>query len=385
MPISGVSNSDLLDLQRTTTENLPNLEFEVALNYQSYLVVDKWFQSDKVQLDSGTSIKRNIILDDSGNAIHVRLYQKVPVNQSNVQRNITAPWVQARTHYTTERREILRNRAPSKFVDYLKTKRVDGMVSLANLIENDGWKSPENSADDLNPRGLPYWLNKSINTSDSGYIAAHDLAGTFCGRRVIYNDKSTSTTDVAGINPTNELKWRNYADVYTSATQADLLNKMRRAFFATSFQAPMMVKDLEKGPKANYRIYTDLTTIVSLEELVQSQNATGGIGSDTLGPDLAKFHGVTAFRRVPMEYAPLLDLDTDGTASASTNPVYMVNHNVFYPFTQEGDWLRENEPMADVESNNVFVTIVDNSYQFFCKNRRTAGAVIHKAVRTVFP
>jgi hypothetical protein len=58
----------------------------------------------------------------------------------------------------------------------------------------------------------------------------------------------------------------------------------------------------------------------------------------------------------------------------------MVNHNAFYPITQEGDWLRENEPQSDVETNNVFVTIIDNSYQFFCKNRRVAGAVIHKAL-----
>ncbi len=378
MPSSGISNSDLIDLQRTTLENLPNLDFEVALNYQSYLVCDKWFKEDKIQVESGTSIKRNIILDDSGNAIHVRLYQKVPVNVADVQKHITAPWVQARTHYTIERREALRNRAPSRYVELLKSRRTDGMVSLANLIERDGWKSPENTTDDLNPRGLPYWINKIIPSGGVSYDAAIDIAGTFAGRKVIFNDGTSTVTDVGGINPTAESKWRNYADVYTNLSTADLVNKMRRAFFATNFQAPMLVKDLEKGPKANYRIYTDLTTVVGLEELAHAQN----VGSELLGPDLAKFHGVTAFRRVPIEYAPLLDLDTDGVSNASSSPVYMVNHNNFYPFTQEGDWLRENEPMSDVESNNVFVTIIDNSYQFFNKNRRTSGAVIHKALKT---
>lgn len=370
MPSNGVSNSDLLDLQRTTTENLPDLDFEVALTYQSYLVCDKWFKSDNVSEESGTSIKRNIILDDSGNAQHVRLYQKVPVNVTDVQRQLTAPWVQARTHYTIERREALRNRKPSKYIDLLKSRRTDGMVSLANLIEVDGWKSPNNTSDDLNPRGLPYWINKVIPSAGSGYSAAIDVTtGGFVGRRVLFADGTQATTDVAGIDPTAESKWRNYAAVYSAVSTSDLIRAMRKAFYATSFKAPMMVKDLGQGPLAKYRIYCPLSTLIQLEEIGQTQN----VGSDMLGPDLAKFHGVTAFRRVPLEYAPLLDSDT-------SEPVYMVNHNNFYPITQEGDWLRENEPQSDVESNNVFVTIIDNSFQFFCKNRRTSGAVIHKAL-----
>lgn len=367
---NGIPNSDLIDLQRTTLENLPNLDFEVALQYQSYLVCDKWFGQDKIKIESGTSIKRNIILDDSGNAIHVRLYQKVPVNVADVQFQITAPWVQARTHYTIERREALRNRAPARYVELLKSRRVDGMVSLANLIEQDGWKSPENSSDDLNPRGLPYWLNKVIPAAGVGYDAAIDITtGGFVGRRVLFNDGTQTITDVGGINPTAQAKWRNYAAVYSAVSTTDLVRAMRKAFYATSFQSPMLVKDLERGPKAQYRIYAGLDELVALEELAHTQN----VGSDLLGPDLAKFHGVTAFRRVPLEYAPLLDADT-------SDPIYMVNHNNIYPFVQDGDWLRENEPMSDVESNNVFVTIIDNSYQFFNKNRRTSGAVIHKAL-----
>lgn len=370
MPNNGIANSALLDLIATTTENLPDLDFEVALNYQSYLVCDKWFKTDKIQVESGTSIKRNIILDDSGNAMHVRLFQKVPVNVADVQRQITAPWVQARTHYTIERREALRNRKPSKFVDLVKSRRIDGMVSLADLLERDGWKSPVSSSDDLNPRGLPYWLNKVISSTGTGYSASLDLTtGGFVGRRVIYTDGTSSVTDVGGISPTIEAKWRNYAGIYSAVSTSDLMREMRKAFYSTMFKSPMLVKDLEQGPLSKYRIYMPRNVLIQSEELAQTQN----VGSDNLGPDLAKFHGITAFRRVPLEYAPLLDAD-------ASDPVYMVNHNNFYPIVQEGDWLRENEPQSDVESNNVFVTIIDNSYQFFCTNRRTAGAVLHKTL-----
>ena len=44
--MAGISNSDLVDLTRTTLENLPNLDFEVALDKQSYLAIDHWFRKE---------------------------------------------------------------------------------------------------------------------------------------------------------------------------------------------------------------------------------------------------------------------------------------------------------------------------------------------------
>jgi len=368
---NGISNSDLIDLQRTTTENLPDLDFEVALDYQNYLIVNQWFKNEKVQSESGTSIKRNIILDDSGNAQHVRLYQKTAVGVADVQRQITAPWVQVQTHYAIERREALRNREKSKYVDLLTSRRVDGMVSLANLLERTGWSAPVSASDDLNPRGLAYWLSKLVPSAGVGYNAAIDVAGTFAGRRIRYTGGTDALTDKGGIDPTAESKWRNYADTYSAISTSDAIRKLRKAFHATSFQSPMLAKDLETGPKSRYKIYANLSTITQLEELVQAQN----VGSEKLGPDLAAFHGVTAFRRVPLLYAPVLDTDVD-------EPIYGVNHAKFYPIVQEGDWLRESEPMIDYELNNVLVTFVDGSYQYFCTNVRDSGFVIHKALTT---
>jgi hypothetical protein len=159
---AGISNSDLVDLQRTTLENLPSLDFEVALNYQQYNVVNEWFKSEKVQVGSGTAIVRNIILDNSGNAKHVRLFQKTTLNVADVQTRITAPWVQVQTNYSIERREALRNRKPAMYIELLKSRRVDGMVSLADLLEGRRGLTPNSSTDDLNPLGLPYWLSKTV-------------------------------------------------------------------------------------------------------------------------------------------------------------------------------------------------------------------------------
>lgn len=367
---NGISNSDLIDLQRTTLENLPDLDFEVALKYQDYIVLNQWFKDDKVQVESGTSIKRNIILDNSGNAQHVRLYQKTAIGVTDVQQQITAPWVQAQTYYTIERREALRNRAPARYIDLLKSRRVDGMLALADLLEKAAWSAPQNAADDLNPRGLAYWFSKVIPAAGVGYNAAIDVTtGGFVGRRVLFGDGTQTVTDKGGIDPTAQARWRNYAGVYSAVTTTDLIRQMRKAFHATSFKSPLLLKDLSDGPASKYKIYTPLSVITAFEELAQSQN----IGSDQLGPDLAKFHGVTAFKRVPILYAPVLDDD-------ASVPVYGVNSNVFYPIVQDGDWLRESEPMMDVETHNVITTFVDSSYQYFCKNERNAGFVLHNAL-----
>lgn len=368
---SGISNSDLVDLQRTTLENLPSLDFEYALNYQQYNVVNEWFKSEKVQVGSGTSIVRNIILDSSGNAKHVRLFQKTTLNISDVQTRITAPWVQVQTSYSIERREALRNRKPAMYIELLKSRRVDGMVSLADLLETTAWATPQSTTDDLNPLGLPYWLSKVLPAGGSGFSAAIDVPGAFSGRRVIYSGGTTDTTSVGGINPTtagqaqvNGLtvgKWRNWADNYT-AIDGDFVKKMRKAFHATSFKSPMLASDLKDGPTSKYRIYMGLQNLTDFEDLTTKQN-------ENLGSDLDKFHGITTFRRVPVVYTPQIDNDADAV-------VYGINHAKFFPITLDGDWMRESDPMMDVEQHNVITTFIDGSYQYFCTNRREGGFVL---------
>ena len=51
---TGVSNSDLIELQKVTLANLPKQEFEVALQQQEYHVVNKWFKEDKKTTEKAT-------------------------------------------------------------------------------------------------------------------------------------------------------------------------------------------------------------------------------------------------------------------------------------------------------------------------------------------
>lgn len=357
---TGISNADLIDLQKTTLANLPNMEFEVVLGLQSFPVIDLWFGQNKKQIESGTMIERNIMLDTTGNARHVKLYQKTPINVGDVQNKITAPWCQVQTHYSIERRESLRNRAPARYIDLLKGRRIDATLDLAKLLERRAWATPNSASDDLNPRGLPYWLSMC----DDGVTSD----GDFIGKTIRYGDGSTSTSK-AGIDAAlaANAMWRNYAGTYT-AIDGDFVKKMRRAFHACEFKSPVTVEDLRKGPLSNFKIYMGLDTLVAYEELTASKNV-----GQNYGNDLAKFHGNTVFRRVEIVHTPSLN-------GASYSPVYGINHRNFYPIVQDGDWMRESDPMMDLEQHNVITTFIDGSYQFFSRNVRESGFVLHTAI-----
>ena len=365
----GIANSDLLDLIATTLPNLPSLDFEVALEYQDYPVCNQWFQNEKVQVESGTSIERNIILDTSGNARHVRLYQKTPINVADVHHKITAPWCQVQTYWSIERREMLRNRGKARFIDLLKSRRLGGLPDLPAPLESRAGGTPSVATDDLNPRGVPYWLSMREDGSSGQGFDAYRVRYSASGA-----SSSTTKANIDGSAAANA-KWRNYAATYT-AINADFVKRMRRAFHATKFTSPVLAKDLRTGPASKFRIYMPLDELVEYEDLTTNAN-------DNIGRDLDPFHGMTTFRRVPIIYTPQLDgVATLGGSETSntTDPIYAINHAMFYPIVQSGDWMREEGPLSDVEQHNVFTTFIDGSYQFFCKNVRQSGFVMHKAI-----
>ena len=97
-------------------------------------------------------------------------------------------------------------------------------------------------------------------------------------------------------------------------------------------------------------------TISSIEDVGEAQN-------ENLGRDVASMDGATTFRRNPIIYVPKLD-------DESTNPVFMVNWNVFKIFFLRGEYLREAPPRQSSRQHNVFEIHVDLSWNTVCVNRR---------------
>lgn len=368
--MAGVKNTQLLGLLATTLPDLPNLSVEHTQELAHYEVMDKWFATDKKEIHDGVSIQRAITLDETGNAQHVRLHQKTPINIQDRQHQITAPWVQVQAHWSVEKREILRNRGKARFVDLISDRRLDAMMSLCTLLEKRAWTAPSSATDDLNPMGLLYWMN---------FLADGETAtsGGFNANTIRYGDGTTSTTK-GGIDAsaTGNSRWNGYADIYDSVS-GTLAARMRSAYRQCNFRAPVTIDDMKQGFLSNFRIYAADEDIGLYEALMTTKN------DDNFGPDIMKFHDITTFKRVPIIYAPVLDDYNVIGGSATSNtpaPFIGVNHNHFFPFVQQDEWLVESDPMTDKEQHNTFTTFIDGSYNFFCNNVRQAGFIIHKTI-----
>lgn len=335
-----LTDQDIIDLGLSTQEKLGRMKFtEIATELPNYEILSKVMKKERVIEDGGESIRRNLMVDTSGNAKMVGLYEPDAVNVADVLAKINVPWKHGYTAYAWERRELLMNGGPAKIVDLIKVRRTDAMISWAELVETQAWEAPSDADDNLHVFGIPYWIVK--NATD-GFTGAEPACA--------------STTGVGGALTSTYPRWKNYAYTYDAVTKASLITKMRRMARQTNFKSPVDVPDYRRGLGQRYRHYMNQNTIESMEALGEAQN-------ENLGRDLAPMDGSITFKRQPLVYVPALDADT-------ANPIYSINWAVFHCVFLKGDVMRESKPQVSKDSHNTFVVFVDTTYNFLCSNRR---------------
>lgn len=344
------ADADYLDLLRSTTQDLPHMDFRVAFKHQRYEMMGHMLREDRIDIQSGTSILRDVQLLDSGAARHVRMYQKSASNVVNTLKQVNIPWRHAETQWPVERREILMNRKPSAFVNLVKSRRTASMHSMANVLEERAWLAPASSADETNPSGIPYYIVKAASNAQEGFLGLN----------------APGFNDCAGLDSTTaeNARWRNWVargTGYYTAYDQTLLTTLRRAFLSIQFEAPPTLAEYEKPAFKGYAIYTNLDASLGLYSLAIAQN-------DNVGYDLFANDGTVNFYRVPVQYVPFL-------AGDATDPIYFVNKNVFGVACLTGDYLYEHDPIQQPEQHNVFVTFIDLTYNFYCDERWRCAVV----------
>ena len=360
----GVKNTALLDLIAITLNDLPKQEFEVAWNNQDYEFC-RIYQNERMVIDGGPNIERKVMLDPTGNARYRRLFDTDTPNVGDVMHTITVPWTQIGTNYSWDRLEIMRNKNSAKgFIDLMKTRRVDGLWSLADLIEEKAWLSPDSSTDDLHPYGVPYYL--TWYTDASGTV---NTGADFNGVATKFQDGTFEGT-IAGINAVNEAKWRNYCALYTSVNN-DMLKTFRLAFMYTRFKVPLIINDPSNMRSAAKRVYTDFDTTARLMDLADQKDDGHG-GKDVLSNLKVDDGGLVSVNRLPVVPIPELN-------GVNFTPIYCIDFAKFIPYVQDGYWMEEGEPMTDRGQHTTFTVFLDGSHNNLCLNRRTCGFVLHKA------
>ena len=371
--MAGTKNADLIDLIATTLPNLPEQYFEVTWTNNDYEAC-RIYQRERMEIDGGTSIKRKVMFSPTGNARYRRLFDTDDPAVSDVMVEIDVPWCQIGTHYSWDVLEIKRNANSARgFIRLLETRRIDGLWSLADLIEERFWKTPDTLTDDLNPYGVPYYLNML----DTGVTTAG-----FSGLNVVFGDRSISPI-CAGISTTTEARWANWAGTYTAVDNA-LLEGFRTAFTRTKFKAPLIINDPAQTRNAAKRVYCNAVTIVKLQVLADARDDFHR-GKDVLG-NIRIDDGATVYlNRLPVIYITQLDAAqvapiAAANATMEVDPIYCVDFEKFIPYVQDGYWMEESEPMTDRTQHTTFTIFLDGSHNNLCVNRRQAGFVLHKPI-----
>lgn len=343
-----LTTDQLLDLTKSTLKDLGVGRFQqIAQHYQRLEVFARWFKKDKMQFSGGVGIQRNLMTDLPSSAKHVGHLEEDSVDLVDLMAQMNIPWRMATTNWMVIAQEAMMNKGKSFIFNVLQPRRLGAMIALAELLEARAWSAPT-AADSKNPYGLPYWVVKNNTTGfNGGYPSDH--------------------TTIAGLNLTTYPTFKNYTVQYTDHTKADLIAKMRTMHRKVRFKSPFENPSYAKELSDNYRLYCNETSIGAWETLGEAQN-------ENLGRDLAPMWagdvsrnggGNLMFRGHPIIWVPYLDADT-------TDPIYMINHETFYPVCLEGDYLRETTQKAP-NQHNVVQTFVDLTYNYLCVDRRQNG------------
>lgn len=341
----GAQVDEVLDLVNSTLKDLGDVSFEqIAQRLTDYEIMRRLLKKERILIKSGTGFQRRVMLDHSGSARHVQMFEGDNTSITDVLKVLNVPWRHAMADHSIERREILMNSGASELVDLLKVRRLDAVISITEELETKGWSAPASSANVTDAWGIPYWITKDTSEGFNGG-----------------NPSGFSTK--GGIDSTPNKRWKNWTAQYSAATKTDLIRRMRRAHARTNFKSPENIKDLRTGRGERFRIYMNLETLLLIEELAEAQN-------DQLGRDIASMDGSSVFKKNPLIQVPEL-------ASDATDPVYMLDTNTIFIAALAGDVLQESGMLKKANAHNVFESFIDLTYNFVCVDPRR-NAVISK-------
>ncbi len=356
--MAGVAYDALVDLLKTTLADYAKGVFEVMWGKQHYEYCER-MQQGNYRIDGGTSIKRNVMLDNTGQARFVQMFEVEDTTIGDTQTQMDVPWCQFRTKYAWDKKELLDQRGSKHgFIDLLLSRRTDSLWSLADLLEEGGWKGRLNATDVRNPLGV----NEALCMMDAG-----ETAPGFKGKTIRYRGGTTGTT-FQSIDAATTAKWRNYAFCYTTVDNA-LLEYLTRAILMTSFRPPSFVPQPGNDAVGPRRMYGGIDAVTKLIRMADAKDDNSQ-PQDLAGRLRVNSVGTCMFNGLPIIHVPDLD-------SATYSPLYGVDWTKLQIITQDGYFMEEEDPMRAPSQPSVLQAYVNGAYQQLCLNRRTAGFVGH--------
>lgn len=336
------------DLVTTTLRELGRAKWtDNSSAYRRTIALKMIINKRKTTFDSGYEVQFNRMVGLSNAARFVGLGAQDVVDITSQMGTGSVPWRHVTWNWAWDFREPLMNNSAAKIVDLIKTRRIAAIGSMVELLERALWRVPA-ATDDTTVYGIPYWVVKS------------NTAATFANNNGFNGLAPSGYTTVAGINPTSDTRWRNYATQYTTVSKDDFVRKARRMAEYTGFE-PITegIPQYDTGDVTEY--YTNYAVSGTLVEILESQN-------ENLGMDIAPYEGKTMFNRTKVNVVPELDSDT-------TNPMYQLDFGVIGAMGLQGAWMKETSVPQVPGQHTMSATHTDCTLNTLCRDRRKCGVI----------
>jgi len=320
---------------------------QIAQNRQDYEVLSRWFTKERVTIESGVRIQRNLMVGDgtTGPAEHNAPTDEDEVNLTDILKQMVVPWVHAQTKWMVVRQHMLVNRQPAAILNAIEAQRNYAMLKLHEEMERKAWQSPPSSANTTDPWAVKYWVVQNATIGFNG-------------------GSPTGDNMIAGINLTTlpvSGQYNNYSGTYSALTAQNGLPILRTLHRKIGFRSPVTMKQYYEGSGDKMRVYCNETSIGAFENVLYAN-------ADLSLKDVSSVDGLNmSFKRNPIVWIPTLDDDTN-------NPIYFIDHGTFFPVALDGDYLTETRNMAP-RNHNIEQYFIELSYNYVNIDRRRNGVV----------
>ena len=379
-----LTNQEIVLLLQITNEANPHKnELDFSTVRHRFPVTNEWMQTDKVMTQGGTHVEHRVVLGENGNARFTKPYARAARSSTSNVKVTRMTLCLAEGWYDYERTEVQRNSGDAhKLLDLQAVRRSEGDVSLAEIIEDRAFKSPDDANDDINPWGVPYYFVPITAAQAAAGTSGHQGENPVYG--IYHPDHGSTGASVghcAGIDASldDNLLWRCYNDRWAHDDPSadfddDDVERIVEAFVKLRFEAPMNARDFSAPEFQRFRMYAGYPLIKVFNKAARANN-------DSLGADLGRYSGEVVVRGTPVKWNEEVENWTNSDGDNAWTLIG-INHNYWHPVVMEGDFFEEMGPYNEREQPRVFSMVTYLQFNFFCRNRRWAGFRIDSEPQT---
>lgn len=343
--------ADIGDLISSTLADLRPLQItDLQHATQTFRGFNRLFQRSRMDVQSGTDIKINILTDFSQNSRFKGLYQVDPDgNQDDALTIGSVPWRFGDWWWAFDEHEPEINQGPAQIQRYVDMKRFRAFNGWAKFLEDWWWDTPPETTDKKTPYNLRYWFQKDVTTAgdEDGVAGSGSFAPAMPGSHTTIAGVDASSTGAA-------VRYNNWKYKFVDVSEDDLIQSMYRMMRYINFEPPegMMYPSHSGSPSHEHlmgsAVYGDF------EKLVKQRN-------DNLGSDFAARR--PSFGLAPLTWCMQLNDDSD-------DPIYTMDWGTVKTVLSKGRWMRPKPPMRAARQHNVWMNWNDMVMNVIVNDRR---------------